>query len=37
MRTASPKTAVPCAVIDWSSGWSMGLPKPTGISVAGES
>ena len=36
-RTASPKTAVPCAVIAWRSGWSIGWPKPTGVSVAGES
>ena len=30
MRTASPNTAVPCAVIAWRSGSSIGRPKPTG-------
>ena len=37
MATASPKTAVPLAVMAGSSGSSMGRAKPAGSSVVGES
>ena len=36
MRTASPNTAVPCAVIAGSSGSSMGRANPAGSSVVGR-